>query len=62
MEKEEKNNYGWKYFEDIYNNTMKKGITFSDEMGKHIKDELDRLVKEREEWLKNKRNEPTDNG
>ena len=48
-------NYGWDFFEDIYENTLKKGQTFSYEMGEHIKMELEKIYKQREEWLnKNK--------
>ena len=34
-------NYGWDFFEDIYENTLKKGQTFSYEMGEEIKKELE---------------------
>ena len=46
--------YTWKFFEDKYNEMFKTKQTFSEEMGKHIKEELQRLYKEKEEWLKNK--------
>lgn len=48
-------NYGWNYFEDIYENVMKKNITFSNEMGEHIKKEIQKMYEQREEWLKNNR-------
>lgn len=51
----EKNiNYGWDFFEDMYENTLKKGQTFSYEMGEIIQKELQKMYKQREEWLKNK--------
>lgn len=45
-------NYGWDFFEDIYENTLKKGQTFSYEMGEHIKTELEKMKHQRDEWLK----------
>lgn len=58
--------YTWKFFEDKYNEMFKTKQTFSEEMGKHIKEELQRLYKEKEEWLKNKQEEgneaTTENG
>lgn len=45
-------NYGWDFFEDIYENTLKKGQTFSYEMGEHIKMELEKMKHQRDEWLK----------
>jgi hypothetical protein len=60
------NNFGWDFFEDIYENTLKKGQTFSYEMGEEIKKELDKMYKQREEWLKKKQEEgneaTTENG
>lgn len=50
-------NFGWDFFEDIYENTLKKGVTFSHDMGEIIKKELERIYKEREEWLKNKKSD-----
>ena len=50
---EDKNNYGWDFFENIYNNTIKKGETFSSDMGKEIQKELEKMKKQRDEWLKN---------
>lgn len=49
---EKKINYGWDFFEDIYENTLKKGQTFSYEMGEHIKTELEKMKNQRDEWLK----------
>lgn len=46
-------NYGWNYFEDVYENVMKKNITFSKEMGEQIKKEFQKMYEQREEWLKN---------
>ena len=40
---EKKINYGWDFFEDIYNETIRKGETFSHDMGKIIQDELENL-------------------
>ena len=50
---ENKNNYGWSFFENIYDNTLKKGETFSFEMGKEIQKELEKMQKQRDMWLKN---------
>lgn len=49
---EKKINYGWDFFEDIYENTLKKGETFSHDMGEEIKKELEKMYKQRDEWLK----------
>lgn len=50
---ENKNNYGWDFFEKIYDSTIKKGETFSFDMGKEIQKELEKMKKQRDEWLKN---------
>lgn len=50
---ENKNNYGWDFFENIYDNTIKKGETFSFDIGKEIQKELEKMKKQRDEWLKN---------
>ena len=50
---ENENNYGWDFFENIYDNTIKKGETFSFDMGKEIQKELEKMKKQRDEWLKN---------
>lgn len=47
---------GWNFFENIYENTLKSGETFSPEMGEVIQKELEKMKKEQEEWLKNKTN------
>jgi hypothetical protein len=52
----EQKNYGWEYFENIYNNMKQSGETFSEEMGQHIKEEIKKMYKQREEWLKNQEN------
>lgn len=54
---EKKINYGWDFFEDIYENTLKKGETFSYDMGEEIKKELEKMYKQREEWLKSRDDE-----
>ena len=46
--------YVWDMFEGFYNDTIQKGETFSHDMGEHIKKELEKMYKQREEWLKNK--------
>ena len=58
---EQKLNYGWDYFEDVYENTLKKGQTFSNEMGEVIRQELEKMYKEREEWLNNKQQKGEEN-
>lgn len=42
----------YKQFEDIYENVMKKGVTFSEDMGNEIHKELEKMVSQRNEWLK----------
>ena len=53
MEKKNKD-VVWDFFENIYENTIKKGQTFSHEIGENIKEEIEKMYKQREEWLKNK--------
>jgi hypothetical protein len=47
-------NLGWNFFEDIYENVLKKGKTFSDDMGDVIQKELEKMQKQKEGWIKNK--------
>lgn len=54
---EKKINYGWDFFEDIYNETIKGGQTFSHDMGKIIQDELEKMKRQRDEWLKQQKKE-----
>lgn len=49
---EKKINYGWDFFEDIYENTLKKGETFSYDMGEIIQEELEKMKRQRDEWIK----------
>lgn len=49
---EKKINYGWDFFEDIYNETIRKGETFSYDMGEIIQEELEKMKRQRDEWLK----------
>ena len=49
----------WNIYEttkDIYENVIQKGETFSNDMGKIIQDELEKMKKQRDEWLKNHNN------
>lgn len=49
----------WNIYEttkDIYENVIQKGETFSTDMGKIIQDELEKMKKQRDEWLKNHNN------
>ena len=55
---EQKLNYGWDFFEDLYENTLKKGQTFSNEMGDVIQQELEKMYRQREEWLKRNKEKP----
>jgi hypothetical protein len=48
------NNLGWDFFEDIYEKVLKKGQTFSYDMGDVIQKELEKMQKQKEDWLKNK--------
>lgn len=58
--------YDFEYFENIYENVLKKGQTFSNDIGDEIKKELEKMCKQREEWLKKKQEEgneaTTENG
>lgn len=47
-------NLGWNFFEDIYENVLKKGQTFSHDMGDVIQKELEKMQKQKEDWIKNK--------
>ena len=44
---------------DIYENVIKKGEIFSINIGKEIKKELEKMKKQRDEWLKSNNNEET---
>ena len=49
-------NKHWNIYEttkDIYENVIQKGETFSFDMGKEIQKELEKMKKQRDEWLKN---------
>lgn len=49
----------WNIYEttkDIYENVIQKGETFSNDMGKEIQKELEKMKKQRDEWLKNHNN------
>ena len=52
----------WNIYEttkDIYENVIQKGETFSIDMGKEIQKELEKMKKQRDEWLKSNNNEET---
>lgn len=49
---EKKINYGWDFFEGIYNETIRNGETFSHDMGEIIQEELEKMKRQRDEWLK----------
>ena len=44
---------------DIYENVIQKGETFSIDIGKEIQKELEKMKKQRDEWLKSNNNEET---
>ena len=49
-------NKKWDIYEttkDIYENVIQKGETFSIDIGKEIQKELEKMKKQRDEWLKN---------
>ena len=49
-------NKHWNIYEttkDIYENVIQKGETFSNDMGKEIQKELEKMKRQRDEWLKN---------
>ena len=55
-------NKHWNIYEttkDIYENVIQKGETFSNDMGKIIQDELEKMKKQRDEWLKSNNNGKT---
>ena len=54
--------YDFEYFENIYENVLKKGQTFSNDIGDEIKKELEKMCKQREEWLKKKKEEHENGG
>lgn len=37
----------------LYENVIQKGETFSNDMGKEIQKELEKMKRQRDEWLKN---------
>lgn len=48
----------WDIYEttkNLYENVIQKGETFSYDMGKEIQKELEKMKKQRDEWLKNKK-------
>ena len=52
----------WNIYEttkDIYENVIQKGETFSIDIGKEIQKELEKMKKQRDEWLKSNNNEKT---
>ena len=55
-------NKHWNIYEttkDIYENVIQKGETFSIDIGKEIQKELEKMKKQRDEWLKSNNNEET---
>lgn len=54
---EKKINYGWDFFEGIYNETIRNGETFSHDMGEIIQKELEKMKRQRDEWLKQQKKE-----
>lgn len=44
-------NYIYKQFENIYENVMKKGITFSEDMRLEIQKEQQKMVEQRNKWM-----------
>ena len=57
-----KDKYGWDYFQNIYDNNIRKGQTFSYEIGLEIEKEIEKMKKQKEEWLKNKDKKEDDYG
>jgi len=48
----------WDIYEttkNLYENVIQKGQTFSYDMGEIIQKELEKMKKQRDEWLKNKK-------
>ena len=55
-------NKHWNIYEttkDINENVIQKGETFSIDIGKEIQKELEKMKKQRDEWLKSNNNEET---
>ena len=55
-------NKKWDIYEtvkNLYEDVIQKGETFSIDMGKEIQKELEKMKKQRDEWLKNNNNEET---
>lgn len=53
-------NKRWDIYEtakNIYEDVIQKGETFSIDMGKEIQRELEKMKKQRDEWLKNNKKE-----
>lgn len=46
--------YDFDYFEKIYKETFQKGETFSSEIGEEIAEQLQKMAKEYNDWLKNR--------
>ena len=46
----------WDFFENLYNKTIKKGETFSEEMGQAIQEELEKMKKQKEDFLEKNEN------
>ena len=49
----------WNIYEttkDIYEKVIQKGETFSIDIGKEIQKELEKMKKQRDEWVKNNNN------
>ena len=55
-------NKKWDIYEtvkNLYEDVIQKGETFSIDMGKEIQKELEKMKKQRDEWLKSNNNEET---
>lgn len=57
-------NKRWNIYEttkNLYENVIQKGETFSHDMGEIIQKELEKMKKQKEEWLKSQQNKESSN-
>lgn len=48
------------FIEDLYENEMKRGQTFSLDFGEILQAEIDKMNRQKEEWLKKQKEERSD--
>jgi len=55
-----KNKYDWLYFENFYKENIQRGQTFSYDMGEIIEAEIEKMKKQRVDYLNNKKDGKND--